>query len=110
MARDKGAKLVVTQDGATAPARFNKAGYQVDAWGLPLVGPVRMSVLEAVGLPDPNVDPDAWALPDGKHRMLGDDEATPSDEEVAAHGGTPPEPVPDVPQPETMKEGQKVDG
>jgi hypothetical protein len=43
---------------ATQPRRMDENGFELDSWGLPLVGPRRLAVLD--GRPDPVVDEDGW--------------------------------------------------
>lgn len=49
------------QGDATQPRPTDAAGRELDAFGLPLNGPARVGMLLELGLPDPNVDPAAWA-------------------------------------------------
>lgn len=65
------ADLEVTQEAPTLPRPVDASGREIDRWGLPLNGPARAAALEALQLPDPNEDPDAWP------------EATPASEPVA---------------------------
>jgi hypothetical protein len=53
----------VTQAEPTAPRPVDGQGYQLDRWGLPLVGPARLRRLAELGKPDPDTDPAAWAPP-----------------------------------------------
>lgn len=45
---------------ATQPPRRDANGAELDAWGLPLIGPLRTARLAQIGKPDPNLDPGAW--------------------------------------------------
>ena len=47
----------------TRPRPRDAAGHELDQWGLPLAGPLRVAALAAAGRPDPNVEPQAWAEP-----------------------------------------------
>lgn len=55
-----------TQDAPTAEPVRDENGWELDQWGLPICRPVRVERLAALGLPDPNEDPDAWPTPDQK--------------------------------------------
>ena len=48
----------------TAPRPRDAAGHELDAFNLPLSGPARAAALEALGKPDPDDDPEAWAAAD----------------------------------------------
>lgn len=50
-----------TQDAPTALPPRDESGFELDNWGLPIVGPVRAARLAELGKPDPNIDPDAWS-------------------------------------------------
>lgn len=50
-----------TQDAPTAPRVRDANGFELDVWGLPLVGPERAKRLAALGKADPHDDPEAWA-------------------------------------------------
>lgn len=47
-------------DQATRPRPRDANGYELDQWGLPLIGPARARALKALGKPDPRTDPAAW--------------------------------------------------
>ncbi|GEM_PF-2982689 len=49
-----------TQAEPTQPRPVDDFGRELDGYGLPLTGPARRRVLEGMGRPDPNVEPDAW--------------------------------------------------
>lgn len=49
-----------TQEKPTQPRPVDAAGRELDEHGLPLCGPARDRALEALGRPDPHVEPDAW--------------------------------------------------
>lgn len=49
------------QDSPTQPRPRDAQGHELDGWGLPIAGPVRAARLAALGRPDPNVEPEAWA-------------------------------------------------
>lgn len=51
----------VVQGEPTAMPLRDERGLELDAYGLPVVGPFRVARLEELQLPDPNDDPDAWA-------------------------------------------------
>ncbi len=54
------AALEVSQAAPTAPPLRDANGFELDSWGLPIVGPVRAARLAELGLPDPNEQADAW--------------------------------------------------
>lgn len=58
--KDDVAEPKVSQDVPTALPPRDEQGFELDSWGLPIVGPVRAARLAALGKPDPNIDPDAW--------------------------------------------------
>lgn len=70
----------VVQGEPTAMPLRDERGLELDAYGLPIVGPFRVARLEELQMPDPNDDPEAWA------------------DQVDA-GGTAPQPETDVPAP-----------
>jgi hypothetical protein len=49
-----------TQEEPTADRPRDASGFELDHWGLPLVGPERARRLEALGKTDPNEDPEGW--------------------------------------------------
>jgi hypothetical protein len=51
----------VFQDEPTALPQRDERGLELDAYGLPIVGPFRVARLAELEMPDPNDDPDAWA-------------------------------------------------
>lgn len=51
----------VFQDEPTRMPLRDERGLELDAYGLPIVGPFRVARLEELQMPDPNDDPDAWA-------------------------------------------------
>ena len=44
----------------TAPRPHDLNGYELDEWGLPLVGPARIGALEKLGRRDPCDFPEDW--------------------------------------------------
>lgn len=50
-----------TQDKPTAERPRDAAGFELDHWGLPLVGPERARRLAVLGKTDPDEDPDGWS-------------------------------------------------
>jgi hypothetical protein len=48
-----------TQDEPTKPREIDANGFELDEFGLPLVGPARIAAL--AGRPDPAEDPDGFA-------------------------------------------------
>ncbi|WP_180275679.1 hypothetical protein [Sphingobium sp. IP1] len=57
----------------TRPRARDATGNEMDAWGLPLAGPLRAVRLAELGKPDPNVEPGAWSSADA-----GADDADPA--------------------------------
>ncbi|MBX9727493.1 MAG: hypothetical protein K2X31_01165 [Sphingopyxis sp.] len=51
----------VFQDEPTALPQRDERGLELDAYGLPIVGPFRVARLAELEMPDPNDDPAAWA-------------------------------------------------
>lgn len=49
------------QAAPTQPRPRDAAGNELDAFGLPIAGPLRAAWLAKLGLPDPNHEPEAWA-------------------------------------------------
>lgn len=49
------------QAGPTQPRPRDAAGNELDAWDLPIAGPLRAVRLAELKKPDPNVEPEAWA-------------------------------------------------
>lgn len=73
-----------TQNAPTAEPLRDENGWELDQWGLPICKPVRITRLAALGMPDPNEDPDAWPemAPDA-----GDTPPAPADPGVNDEGG-----------------------
>lgn len=55
------AEIETTQEPPTQPASRDANGFELDAWGLPVCGPVRAARLAKLGKADPHDDPEAWA-------------------------------------------------
>lgn len=52
--------METAQGQPTAPRARDASGNELDAWGLPLAGPLRAARLAAAARPDPNLEPEAW--------------------------------------------------
>jgi hypothetical protein len=74
-----------TQDDPTAPRPVDGNGFELDRWGLPLVGPARVAAL--VERTDPEIDPTGWKDLDADAAIAARDAAA---EKVA-------DPTPDTP-------------
>jgi hypothetical protein len=61
--KPKAEEIATEQADATAERIRDENGFELDHWGLPLVGPARLLRLADLGLPDPHEDPDVWAAP-----------------------------------------------
>ncbi|MFY9350107.1 MAG: hypothetical protein WBL20_10290 [Sphingobium sp.] len=44
----------------TQPRPCDAEGNELDQWGLPIAGPLRIALLAELERPDPNHEPDAW--------------------------------------------------
>lgn len=53
-----------TQAEPTSPRTCDAAGNELDAWGLPIAGPLRAAALADLKKPDPHFEPEAWASAD----------------------------------------------
>ena len=80
-------ELVVTQDAPTLPAPRDDNGFELDAWGLPVCGPVRAARLAERGLPDPHDEPEAWANTLGEPVDLTGDEGGLNDANTGGETG-----------------------
>lgn len=66
------AETLPVQADPTRPRPRDAAGNEMDAWGLPIAGPLRAARLAELEKPDPNVEPGAWLPAD-----TGADDADP---------------------------------
>lgn len=53
-------KIVGDLSAPTAPRRTDERGFELDEWGLPRAGPVRVARLAGMARADPNIDPTGW--------------------------------------------------
>lgn len=56
----KGKAAKPRREAATQDRPRDAQGRELDAHGLPLIGPVRVAILAQLGLPDPDIEPEAW--------------------------------------------------